>query len=172
MGVVKIDSTRFYGSKVAEDTNELVDEVYKVLAIMGVSSIEMVQFVVYQQKDVAQMFYGLRKDSRKIAAGPIEWETFQQAFLDMFFSRQLMEDMYQELVNLISCYLSIEEYALKFIVFYKYEPSFVENTRDFMNRFMMGVFDKVKVEYRMDMLVDFMEFEELRCLLNEQKSLN
>lgn len=48
MGVVKIDSTRFYGSKVAEDTNELVDEVYKVLAIMGVSSIEMVQFVVYQ----------------------------------------------------------------------------------------------------------------------------
>ena len=54
----------FYGSKVYEDLNGFIDEVYKVLAIMGVPSIEKAELTAYQLKDVAQLCYEQWKYSR------------------------------------------------------------------------------------------------------------
>ena len=44
----------FYGSKVDEDLKEFIDEVYKVLYAMGVTSSEKVELTSYKLKDVAQ----------------------------------------------------------------------------------------------------------------------
>ena len=46
------DSTRmnppeFHGSKVEEDPQEFIDEVYKVLMIMGVTPVEKAELAVY-----------------------------------------------------------------------------------------------------------------------------
>ena len=60
-----------YGSKIDEDPNGFIDEVYKVLAIMWlkVSSIEKAELAAYQLKDVAQIWYEQWKDSIAIGAG-------------------------------------------------------------------------------------------------------
>ena len=81
----------FDGSKVDEDPNGFIDEVYNLLAIMGVSSIEIEELVSYQLKHVALLLYEQWKDSRPIRAVTIEWETFMSDFLDSLFPRELRD---------------------------------------------------------------------------------
>ncbi|TMX03214.1 hypothetical protein EJD97_017547 [Solanum chilense] len=52
---LRMNLSEFYGSKVGEDHNEFIDEMYKVLAIIGVSSIEKADLAAYQLKDVSQI---------------------------------------------------------------------------------------------------------------------
>ena len=47
---LRMNPPEFYGSKVDEDRNGFIDQVYKLLAIMGVSSIEKVELAAYQLK--------------------------------------------------------------------------------------------------------------------------
>ena len=47
---LRMNPPEFYGSKVDEDQNGFIDQVYKLLAIMGVSSIEKVELAAYQLK--------------------------------------------------------------------------------------------------------------------------
>ncbi|WMV08848.1 hypothetical protein MTR67_002233 [Solanum verrucosum] len=128
---------KFYGSKVEEDPNGFIEEVYKMLAIMGLSSIEKVELAAYQLKDVAQIWYEQWKDNILIGEGPIEWEAFKSAFLDRFFPRELREAKLGEFINLKQGSMSVKEYSLKFTLLSKYAPSLVANPRDLMNRFMV-----------------------------------
>ena len=47
----------FYGSKMEEDAQEFVDEVNKVLTVMGVTSEEKADLAAYQLKGVAHIWY-------------------------------------------------------------------------------------------------------------------
>ena len=47
----------FFGSKLKEDPQYFLDEVYKILYAMGVTSIEKAELAAYQLKDVAQTWY-------------------------------------------------------------------------------------------------------------------
>uniref|UniRef100_M1DZI1 Gag-pol polyprotein n=1 Tax=Solanum tuberosum TaxID=4113 RepID=M1DZI1_SOLTU len=53
----RMNPPKFYGFKVEEDPNGFIDEVYKVLAIMGVTSVEKVELATYQLKYVSQVLY-------------------------------------------------------------------------------------------------------------------
>lgn len=48
---------QFHGSKVEEDHKEFIDDVYKVLMIIGVTPVEKAELSSYLLKDVAQIFY-------------------------------------------------------------------------------------------------------------------
>uniref|UniRef100_M1D8K8 Gag-pol polyprotein n=1 Tax=Solanum tuberosum TaxID=4113 RepID=M1D8K8_SOLTU len=54
----------FHGSKVEEDRQEFIDEVYKLLMIMGVTLMEMVELAAYQLKCVSQIWYNQWKEGR------------------------------------------------------------------------------------------------------------
>ncbi|KAK4731353.1 hypothetical protein R3W88_024341 [Solanum pinnatisectum] len=81
----RINPPEFHGSKVEEDPHRFIDEVYKILDIMGVSSKEKVELATYQLNDVSEVWYDFRKRGRPIGVYPIEWEMFKSAFLDRFF---------------------------------------------------------------------------------------
>ncbi|XP_049369896.1 uncharacterized protein LOC125834788 [Solanum verrucosum] len=49
----------FFGSKVEEDAQGFIDEMFKVLEAMGVSSQEKVELAAYQLKDVAQVWLAM-----------------------------------------------------------------------------------------------------------------
>ena len=53
----RINPPNFYGSKVDENPQEFIDEVYKILYAMGVSSSEKVELAKYQLKDMDQTWY-------------------------------------------------------------------------------------------------------------------
>ncbi|WMV08907.1 hypothetical protein MTR67_002292 [Solanum verrucosum] len=53
---LRMNPPEFYGSKVEEDPQGFVDEVYKVLAIMGLTSVEKADLAAYQLRDVAQIW--------------------------------------------------------------------------------------------------------------------
>uniref|UniRef100_M1D9B2 Cen12_3 n=1 Tax=Solanum tuberosum TaxID=4113 RepID=M1D9B2_SOLTU len=53
---MRMNPSEFYGSKVEEDPKEFIDEVYKVLVIMGVTSVEKAELAAYQLKGVAQAY--------------------------------------------------------------------------------------------------------------------
>lgn len=47
----------FYGSKVEEDTQEFIDEIYEILLAMGFSTSEKADLTTYQLKDVDQAWF-------------------------------------------------------------------------------------------------------------------
>ena len=91
----------FYGSKMEEDPKEFVDEVYKVLAIIGVNLVEKAQLAAYQLKSVAQVWYNQWKNNRSVGAGPIEWEVFKSAFSDRFFPQELRKSKVDESLTFV-----------------------------------------------------------------------
>jgi len=54
---MRMNPPEFYGSKMEEDPKEFIYEVYKVLAIMGVTLVEKAELAAYQLRDVAQVWY-------------------------------------------------------------------------------------------------------------------
>ena len=82
----------FYGSKINQDPNNIIDEVYKVIEIMGVSSIEKAELAAYQLKHVAHVLYEEWKDSRPLRAviysgRLLSWLSLKGSFLGNWVSR-------------------------------------------------------------------------------------
>ncbi|WMV09798.1 hypothetical protein MTR67_003183 [Solanum verrucosum] len=49
---IRMNPPEFYGSKLEEDPQEFIDEVHKVLDIMGVTPVEKTELAAYQLKGV------------------------------------------------------------------------------------------------------------------------
>ena len=67
---LRMNPLEFSGSKVEEDPNGFIKEVYKTLAIMRLTSREKVELAAYQLKDVNQVWYEQRKDYSLVGAAP------------------------------------------------------------------------------------------------------
>ena len=59
----------FFGSKVDEYPQYFLDEFYKILYDMGVTSIKNDELAAYQLKDVAQTLYTQWRDNRALWGG-------------------------------------------------------------------------------------------------------
>ena len=71
----------FYGSKVEEDSQEFIGEIYKILYAIRLSTSEKAELDTYQLKDVAQNWYVQWKDNRPLRGGPVTWEVFKKVLL-------------------------------------------------------------------------------------------
>ena len=86
----RMNPPKFHGSKVEEDPHAFLDEISKVVNIMGVTFKEKAELGAYQLKGVAQIWYEQCKEPRVIDA-PVTWEEFKLVFLDHFFPLELRE---------------------------------------------------------------------------------
>ena len=74
----------FHGIKVDEDPQGFIDEVFKVVHCMGVTSKEKVELASYQLKDIAQVLFDQWRDERLVRAVQVDWGVFKTTFLDRF----------------------------------------------------------------------------------------
>ncbi|XP_049368383.1 uncharacterized protein LOC125833277 [Solanum verrucosum] len=151
--LIRMNPREFYGSKVEENPSRLIDELYKVLAIIGVTLEKKAELAAYQLKDVTQVWYDQWKGERPIKVEPVEWEFFKSAFLDRLFPLELREAKVQDFTNLREESMSVKEYALKFTQLCKYAPTMVADSRSKMNKFVTGIFDMVAKECRTAILI-------------------
>ena len=93
---------------------------------------------------------------------PITWVVLRRDFLDCFFSREKRESKEEEFIKLHQGGMSVREYSLKFTKLSKYAPSLVSNPRDQMSHFIIGVFNDLVEECRLDMVHDNMH---IYCLV-------
>ena len=121
----RMNPPTFYGSMVDEDPQQFLNEVYKVLYSMGVTSSEKAVLSSYQLKNVAQTWYIHWRDNRLLSGGPVSWEIFKVAFLNRFFPREMREEKVTEFINLRQVGRSVNEYSLEFFKLSKYAPSLV-----------------------------------------------
>ena len=63
---VRMNPLVLLGSKVGEDPQGFLYEVYKIVSDMGVTSIEKVELFAYQLKDVAQIWFTQWNSNRPI----------------------------------------------------------------------------------------------------------
>ena len=63
----------FHGTKVDEDPQGFIDEVFKVVDAMGVTPREKVELASYQLKDVPQVWFGKCRYERPLRDGPVDW---------------------------------------------------------------------------------------------------
>ncbi|WMV14300.1 hypothetical protein MTR67_007685 [Solanum verrucosum] len=157
----RINPLKFYDSKVEEDPQEFIDEVYKILAIKGVTLVEKAKFTACQLKRVAKIWFNQWKETRPIEADPIEWERLKSAFLDRFFPLELREPKVLEFINLSQGNMSVREYALKLTQLSKYAPSIVADHRAKISKYVLSVFDMVVKECCTAMLVHDMDISRL-----------
>ncbi|XP_069148135.1 uncharacterized protein [Solanum lycopersicum] len=135
----KMNPPTLYGSMVEEDLQEFIDEVYKILLAMGLSTSEKAELATYQLKDVAQAWYVQWRDNRPSRGGSVTWEIFKKAFLDLFFLREMRVAKVVEFISLPQGGMSVHEYSLKLTKLSKYAPSLVSDHRDEMICFVTGV---------------------------------
>ncbi|TMW94998.1 hypothetical protein EJD97_009503 [Solanum chilense] len=147
--------------EVYENPQEFIDEVYKILLAMGLSTSEKAKLATYQLKDVSQTWYVQWRDNIPLWSGSVTWKIFKKEFLDRFFPREMREAKVVEFINLRQGAMSMHDYSLKFIQLSKYAPSLVSNPRDEMSRFMMGVSNDLKEECHSAMLHDSMNISRL-----------
>ena len=89
----------FYGSKVEEDPQGFIDEVFKVFGGMVVSSQEKEELEDYKLKYVAQVWNEKWKDERPLIEGRITWEALKKDCLVRFFPFELRDNKSQEFIN-------------------------------------------------------------------------
>lgn len=53
----RMNPPTFYGSKVKEDQHEFIEEIYKILYAMGLTTSKKAELATYQLKGVAQTLY-------------------------------------------------------------------------------------------------------------------
>lgn len=136
--ITRMNPPEFHECKVDEDPQEFIDEVYKMLSIMGVRSEKKAELAAYQLKGVAQIWFTQWK-VEKGNNNVVFWEEFKVAFLNRFFSLELKETWMMEFMNIKQGSMSVREYALKFNQLSKYAPQFVAELRSRKNKFMSGV---------------------------------
>ena len=89
-----------FGSKADEYSQYFLDEVYKILITMGVTSNEKVVLVAYQLQDVVQTWYTQWRYNRVLRGGPLTCEIIKRTFLYRFFPREFREAKVEESINL------------------------------------------------------------------------
>ena len=90
----------YFGPSTNKGPQDIVDEVHKILCVMGLNEEEKVEFAIYQLKDVAQVWYNMSVDGRKPGEVPITWDILNTAFLEKFFPKELREAKVEEFINL------------------------------------------------------------------------
>ncbi|KAH0720584.1 hypothetical protein KY290_005079 [Solanum tuberosum] len=63
--------------KIEEDPQDSINEVYKVLCIMGVTPVEKADLATYHLKGIAHIWFNEWKEARPVEVGPIEWKMFK-----------------------------------------------------------------------------------------------
>ena len=96
----RMNPPTFYGSKFEEDPPEFIDEIYKILYAIGLSTSEKVELATYQLKDVFQAWYVQQRYNRTLWGDAVTWEVFKKALLEQFFRRYKREDKVVEFINL------------------------------------------------------------------------
>ncbi|WMV50223.1 hypothetical protein MTR67_043608 [Solanum verrucosum] len=96
----RMNPQEFHGLKVKEDSQEFIDEVYKILIIMGVTPFKKAELAAYQLKGVAQVWYNQWNKGKPEDAGPLDWEKFKASFHDRFFPLEMREAKVLEFINL------------------------------------------------------------------------
>ena len=86
----RMNPPKFHGSQVDEDPQAFVDEVARVVTIMGVTSEERAELAAYQLKGVAQILFEQWRELRGVDALPT-WDEFKTTFLVHFFPLELRE---------------------------------------------------------------------------------
>ena len=82
---MRINPPIFLVSKVNEDPQEFLDEIFKVFSAIRVIYREKAELASYQLRDVPQILYTQWKDNRSEGLGPIECEEFKEVILGMYF---------------------------------------------------------------------------------------
>lgn len=83
--LTRMNPSMLFGSNMGEDTPERVEEVYKIIYGMGVTSVEKAELSIYKLRNLSQVFYTKCKKNRLVGEGLKYLEVFKKAFLDRFF---------------------------------------------------------------------------------------
>lgn len=89
--IIRLNPFTFYGTKVDEYPQGIIDVVFKVVDFMGVNPREKEELASYPLKDVAPVWFKKWRKKRPLQEGPVDWEVFKKDFLYRFFPIDLRE---------------------------------------------------------------------------------
>jgi len=163
----RMNPPEFHGSKQNEDPQDFIEEIFKIVDIMGVASSVKAELVAYQFKGIAQTWFNQWKASRALDDGPITWEDFKVAFLDHYFPMELREAKMREFLNLKQGGMSVRDYVLRFSKLSKYAPTMMEDPRVKMGQFVSGLGDTVGSEGQAALLHKEMDLSRLMTYVEQ-----
>lgn len=106
--------SEFNVSMVGKDPWDFIDEIQKILKIMGITPMESTDLTTYQYKGVDRTWCKQWKKDRGLDLGQLDWDEFLTAFLDNFFPFEFREYKVKEFINIKQGNMTIKEYCLRF----------------------------------------------------------
>ncbi|TMX01426.1 hypothetical protein EJD97_024532 [Solanum chilense] len=97
---MRINIPTFYRYNFEEDPQEFIDESYKIIYAMGLTTSEKAELETYQLNDVDQTWYVQRRDNRPFCGGTMTWKTFKKDFVDRLFPRVNREAKGEEFIKI------------------------------------------------------------------------
>ena len=76
---MRMNPPTIHGPKVDKDPQGLIDEVFKVVHVMGVTPREKAELVAYQLKEMAQLLYEKWRGKIPLERGPDDKEEFKES---------------------------------------------------------------------------------------------
>lgn len=154
---MRMNPPKFCNFKYEKYPQEFVDKVYKVLSIMGVTSVEKMELAAYQLKGFSHILFNWWKEARPVETGLIEYKWFESAFLERFFPLEMREAKSLEFINFKQGKISVWEYSLSLNHLSMYAPFIVADRRAKISMFVSGVSDMVVKKCHIAMLIHDMD---------------
>ena len=108
---MRMKPTTFHGTKVDEDPQCLIDEVFNVVDAMGVTPKKKAYIAFYKLRDVDQVWFVKLTIHRLLERVLVYSEGFKEDFLDRFFPLKWREKNMVEVMNLRQGGMSVREYS-------------------------------------------------------------
>lgn len=83
--ITKMNPHMFFGSRSEEDSQYFLDEVYKILYDMGVTSFTRAMLEAYELQDVTQTWFTQWRDNKALKCGLVTSKILKKALVDRFF---------------------------------------------------------------------------------------
>ncbi|KAK4706616.1 hypothetical protein R3W88_033828 [Solanum pinnatisectum] len=95
-----LNPPKFTGTDSREYPQHFVDQLHRIFIVMHASATELVGLIPFQLRDVAVLWYESWERSRGKDASLPTWDSFTEAFIDHYLTREIRDSRVDQFLNL------------------------------------------------------------------------
>nr|XP_009762914.1 PREDICTED: uncharacterized protein LOC104214889 [Nicotiana sylvestris] len=144
MKFVRLEPSIFTGTNPTADPQDFLEEVEKATTLLGVKDYRVVRLVVYQLKDIADLWFKGIEKSGPEDAPPMVWAEFKKIFTKKWLPPGVRAALAILFETLKQDTMTVLEYSIKFEKLSRYAPHLIPTEDEKIDRFTRGLISSIR----------------------------